>query len=348
MTPNPQVPRCRSSVAAPQRVAGDGPWFAIPDFSSESPVVRERPGQTSGVDNREVIPGEDLKAVSVSTEPSPEVQVPAAGQSPSMSSRINDVPNLAVESVDAVECDIVKEPVPSTPERQSAWMPRPEETANRLRRWVSWKVADGRKIVTVLGAVALGLLLVLRGGSPRPAATQSAAPDVMELSREVHAIERLAKAPLRLASEPPAPSANVPASTSTAPPTPVVEANGDALFEVKRLQSGRLKAAQVDPDASELKGEQAKEWSVAEKPDRSQNRQAADVRPAAGPSDDGPKPVGVDVAKEDLVPTEHAAVTREKPAEGDRVGDRYPSTDAAKYPAYRLGGSPGTEEERRR
>jgi hypothetical protein len=98
-------------------------------------------------------------------------------------------------------------------------------TTGRLRRWVQWGANDPRKAVTVLGGVALALLVVLRGGSTVSRPAPSTTPEADQLSREVHAIERLSSTPLRLASAP----ATAPAATGR---------NGekDSLFEVNVIQ----------------------------------------------------------------------------------------------------------------
>ncbi len=335
MTQNPQVPRCRSSVAIPPRTTGEGPWLAIPDFSI-STTATPAPGEDSRVLESQLAGDADGRE---STLPPP---VSSASMTPSP----EETPTAIVAAADAAR-EIVASPGEQSPSPVDTGAAVREllqnSTTGRLRRWVQWGANDPRKAVTVLGGVALALLVVLRSGSTGSRPAPSPTPDADQLSREVRAIERLSNTPLRLAS--------APATASATPAVSGGNAEKDSLFEVKLLKPAKMNAtagrsSSVGADEAPLR-----ELSAAATPDSSGNQQAADVRPVAAtqdrpsPSDTveespaDPAGKGLEVVHEGTATHEELLAPR-RPAKTKG----YPSTDAVKYPAYRFEDASQTEE----
>lgn len=330
MTQNPQVPRCRSSVATPPRTIGEGPWLAIPDFSN-STMATPVPGADSRVLECQVAASADGCEPTLPPPASPSLMAPS----------LEETPPAVVVAADAM--DVAREIVASPGEQSSSPVDTgtavrellQNSTTGRLRRWVQWGANDPRKAVTVLGGVALALLVVLRGGSTVSRPAPSPTPEADQLSREVQAIERLSSTPLRLASAP----ATAPAATG---------GNGekDSLFEVKLLQTAKVDSTAVRSPSVGAKEAPLRELSAAASPDPSGNQQAADVRPVAATQDrpspsDAAEASPADPAHEDLGAVREGEVTREEPLAPRRPARTkgYPSTDAVKYPAYRFEGA---------
>ena len=329
MTQSPQVPRSRSSVSNALPSAGDKPWLAVPAFFD---AMGSQPEVQQAAESA-IEPNHGESRQTVATAPAsgqPEVGGLLDASTIGCDSRIDSVAEVPTRSILGPELISA-----------SGLLPAGGSSA-RFRRWLPWASGDWRRTVTVLGGVALGVLAVLRSASPGPENPGVSGVDATQLSREVHAIERLTKTPLRLAASETENTVSKLASGG--------RGDSDPLFEVKRLQAENATACEGD-GASESTAEQdARQFAATHATDKTENRQASDLRPATEAKDYPAEAVSAaDVLGRSDVPGEES-LTNEKDISQRPLSEQnaYPSTDPSRYPAYRVGSSrPASTEQRR-